>query len=175
MYRDILVIIMLCTVLLYLVGCGEVVDVSPSGNYTANQLNTVESEQGDTVSTECTMIINGKEMAASNYVVINSQSQSAQIPLLAVLSELGAEIFWQDKNIVEITFSNKTINLNKKEPTFGLLVPPGLVNSVRKVLNDEFIVDVVTAKSLLANFIGANITVDYESSVIYINSENRTD
>lgn len=173
-----LICLFLCISLCAMIGCTS--DTSPtltnnrftpSLSPTQNILNT----EGDKVS-NCTLIVNGNDITEKNYVKINEDY--AELPFIAIMIALGAEIFWQSTDIVEVIYNAKNYILNTTECTFiemgkniNLFSPPPGGTRYYKTLENEFILDSVTtigAFQLMKTSIKINI--NYDEKIITINN-----
>lgn len=119
---------------------------------------------------EAELIVNGKKLPKNNCVGIDTQSKNTVLPLLEVLKELGAEVRWRDTNVVVIEHRGTVVELNANKDDFGILIPPGTIGAVRRVVNAELIIDGDSVQSLLANIMEAEIKVVEQTSTIYITS-----
>lgn len=152
--------------------CGKQPEApATNGTFSASQeTNKPFGKQEENLMGNCRLFVNGKDISDQHYAKINHEENNAELPVLGVLVELGAEIKWQDVNVVEITHKGKTVCIDTQETEFGIPLPPGASGSVRQVINDELIIDYVSIKGLLQNMMDATVQIDYDASVIYINS-----
>ena len=116
----------------------------------------------------CILLIDGKDITKGNYVKINHDVWNAELPLLAILNELGAEVSWVCENVVKIKFVDKTLEIDVAEVNFGISLPPGTKNGIRKFIDKEVILDDSSARVVLSHFAGASVRVDFDKSIIYI-------
>ena len=131
---------------------------------------TTENEENIKMS-NCMLLVNGEEIIGENYATINRPEQVAVLPLLAIVKALGAKTEWNVHNtVVSITFQSNQVEVDTTKSNFGVLVLPGETNAIRQVKNNEIFIDSKSVQGLLLNMFGATINIDYENSVIYINS-----
>lgn len=99
-------------------------------------------------------------------IKMNSEYNNAEIPLLYILSELGAEINWDTEFTVCVKYNDKELKIDTTNEWFGIMPPPGTEHAVRYIDDDELIVDIVSARGILKNMIGVKVYFDEQS--IYI-------
>lgn len=116
----------------------------------------------------CSLFVEGKELSHLHYVRINHQDNNTEIPIIAVLEQLGASVLWKDKNEVTIEYNGNCTTIDTLEDDFGIPIPPGTTGAVRQIVNNEIIFDGWSVRGLLRNLMGAEIIVDYDSSIINI-------
>lgn len=120
-------------------------------------------------SNTCVLRVRGVDITEGNYVYIDHQKQQAEIPLLAVLKQLGAKIEWISETAVQISSGDHSFVLNASLTAFGLPYPPEKAETaVRRVEGKEFIADTATCWDLIQNLTGATITVDYYNNVVSV-------
>ena len=120
------------------------------------------------------LIVNGKDITAGNYVKINEGYNNASIPLTAVLTELGIPWEWESDTILRIGSGEYEARLDLTQPTFGWLILPGALGSMREIVDGEVIID---AQALYIYFFRAqNISIerDYETNTIRIERKDLT-
>ena len=119
----------------------------------------------------------GKDITAGNHVILNNYEYryAAELPLTAVMKELGAKVEWQNNATAEITFGGKEYALNTTACTLievesgrGFIYPIGGGYSFREVINNEFVVDGATMTSVVVNMMGAKISIDYDKKIVKI-------
>ena len=118
------------------------------------------------------IVVNGKDLATNHLCKYNSYSGEAEIPLLSVLRELGAEIKWQGKNKVKVIYNDKTLELSPSKSNFGITVPPGTTGAVRRICGSELIVDDTSSRVIIKAIIDVTITMDYDTLTIYFVQQN---
>lgn len=147
----------------------------------SDELNAVVSDMEDAESnatsveenTEmnpCILIVNEKEMNSVGLALINKQYKYAEIPLIAVMHELGANIEWQNINTAVITYKEKTLTLDTQKQDFGLTIPPGTIKAVRKMVDGEVIVDTVSIAGIIKHMMEGKISIDYEKGIVNISN-----
>ncbi len=144
------------------------------------QSEITSSEQSDTFSTQseisdnpgdeitekkCTLIVKGKDITNEAYVHINDEKIS-ELPITAIMRELGATVQWKDKEVI-ITYENNTTILDTEKSHFGIMLPPGSKGAIRKIINGEIILDASSAKQIIYPT-GSKISVDYDNNIITI-------
>lgn len=196
--------ILLCFILLSITGCSETAthlpiddgsEVSseqsagkssePSSNESIEDSSTsTQSEKttnpgDDNMQDTYKLIVNGKEIDVSNHIKLNFEYHYAELPLTAIVKELGAKVEWLSKTTAKITLGEKGYLLDTTKGslieignTFNVLVvAPGSKHDVfYRVVDNEFVIDSDSAKLLLINIMGANISVDYEHRIVNINT-----
>lgn len=172
-----LVCLLLCTSLCITIGCTNNIHPTatinnastPSLSSTQNILKT----EGDIVS-NCTLIVNGIDITSEHYVKINEDY--AELPFIAIMDTLGAEIVWQNENTANITYNSKNYILKTNDCSFMevggqvnfLSTPPGGTRHY-KTVEGEFILDSVTTSGAF-QLMKANtkININYTDKVITI-------
>ena len=129
---------------------------------------TDHSKENDTLRNNCKLIVNGKDISDKNYVRIDLQNREAELPLTAILKEFGAEINWKDSKTVEITYEEENLILGEGFEDLGLPIPPGTTNAVRKIIDNELIVDSTSAQDIFFYVFGAKINTDYDALIVYV-------
>ena len=123
------------------------------------------------------LIVKGKEITITNQSKLNYEHHYAELPLIAIMKELGAKVEWQGKTTAKITFDGKDYFLDtakgslvEKGSTFNMLVvAPGSKHGVfYRTVGNEFIIDSDSAKMLLVNKLGVKISVDYNDRIVNI-------
>ena len=118
-----------------------------------------------------------REIATESKIELNYELRYAELPLIAIIKELGAKVEWQSKTIAKATIQERNYFLDTVKGTlveegngFNLLtVAPGSKHgAVYRASGDEFIVDSDTAKLLLVNKMGAKININYEDKIVSI-------
>lgn len=116
-----------------------------------------------------TLMVAGVDITKGNYLRIDAEKQRAELPLLAVLTQLGATVEWQDENEVKISTDKSFITFNKTYMAFGFPYTPQAVDPVRKVIGNEFVADTATgAAALIRELTGATVSINYETNTVYV-------
>ena len=113
------------------------------------------------------LIVNGNDISSKCYFKIYKSEQYAEIPVTAVLEELGAKVEWND-NIVTITYNDIVLSYNTSDGDYGYYAPPGANNITRKIVNGDMIFEDDSAHVLIRALFGLLTTVDYENMIIEI-------
>lgn len=116
----------------------------------------------------CRLVVNGKDISDGLYVKMKAKYNNTEIPLLAVLKELGAQVQWKDTSVVTVQFKDSAFEIDTEKEQFGILIPPGTRQAVRKVVEKEIIIDSNSVEGFLLYNTGAVISIDYEKAIISI-------
>lgn len=116
------------------------------------------------------IIVNGKDITNGAYYRYNYRRRRCEIPLLAVLQELGAEVKWKSATKVTVKYNNETVKFDTEELDFGIISPPGTTNAIRKVRGKELIFDNANAANVIKALTGATVTLDNDTYTVYIES-----
>ena len=141
-------------VLLILMGCVE----KTKSNEKSSSKTTLPAK----------LVVNGKDITEGNYVYINVEKEQAEVPLLAIVKELGAEVVWIDENIVEISYEDKSFQIDKNDKYLGFMIAPGGKPAVRKQIDNDFVYNSGAILSLLRTWFNADITVDYKKMIVEV-------
>lgn len=117
----------------------------------------VHAVRSRTQTVEAQVVVNGRETGIQVQISSNDYAVYSELPLVAVLRELGAEIEWIHDQEAEVTLEDAAYVLNLTDTTFceaeneyNLLIPaPGSRNFSCRVLEQEVMVDDITLKSVL--------------------------
>lgn len=149
----------------------------PNGDTSATsslQSEPSESTVDNKTYGNCRLIVKGKDITAGNYVYLHEKTREfsvdADIPVTAILRELGATVEWQDGTKVVIThsaFHNGQMILDTSIPDFGIFLPPGGTYSVRKIFNNEIVMDYCSAGGKI-KLLGVSFDFDHENKIIEI-------
>ncbi|MGN0448036.1 MAG: hypothetical protein ACI4GC_05765 [Acutalibacteraceae bacterium] len=115
----------------------------------------------------CRLVVNGNDITDEVYVNIDTEKGISEVPLLAIVKELGANVYWENKNIVVIKHNDLSVSIDISEKDFGVTVPPGGIKS-RKIVNEDLIFDDASITGLLRNMFNAYIATDYDEFVINV-------
>lgn len=104
------------------------------------------------------LFVNGTAIATKSKIRFNCTSE--ELPLLAIMKALGADVQWNNAMTeVKINFEGLySTTLNTKSADFGLLLPPGTEEGVRRVEGNEIIMDSDSIYMIL-NAIGATVNI----------------
>ena len=156
------IVLFMTIILLTAVGCG---------------LINKEDEQ---VQSQHKMIIDGNELDCHDYLKIHESERFAELPVIAIMKALGADIKWLNKTSVLITYhskeylldiSNNSLSERGKYRNF-IALPPGVSEGCYIFDQDEYVVGSDSFIEFL-KFIGVKLTIDYDNSTVYIESPNR--
>lgn len=122
------------------------------------------------------LIVNGKDITEGNYVYIDFETKSVEVPVLAIIRELGynPELYHDPKtDVYEATpFDATAPMLTTATDNFGIGPKKGEATCVREFRNDEFICDLDCIYTILYWRFHAAVSVDYENATVEINSHN---
>lgn len=140
-------------------------------------------EGSEDINNNFRLIVNGDDVPHNNSVSINYEKQYANLPLIAILKALGGKVNWINEEKVTILFNDTSYILNPMKKTlkkegeaFNIIaVPPGTGHGGYYQLSDqEFIIDSDSLRYFI-NLLDAKITVDYNNSVVKIETQNLSD
>lgn len=112
----------------------------------------------------CDVIVNDVCIETYDYAQIDYKRRIANVPLLAVLEEAGADIEWKD-DIVVIVYEEKEYIIDTTNFDTSLLILPGGHNT-REVIDNEIIID----GDSLGCYFDFDVEINYLERVVYINS-----
>lgn len=173
---------LLTLLLIFLCGCNLKSDkISATKEYKYKNVDYFETtiQEVQSVNNDCKLYINGKEME-NVYIYINNDYKCAEIPLLTILAELGAEVIPQNEKEIKIIYNGEEFFINTEDKTFifkednsnGLMLPPGSRGGTFKVVDEEVIVDTNSSRYLLKNVFDATIKIDYAMGIVFITSDS---
>lgn len=110
------------------------------------------------------LIVNGKDITEGNYVSIDDEYGTAEVPVTAIMEELGAEVTWQSDTKVVIMHNGREIVIDMNEEMYGLPFPPGARNCERKKVGDDIIFDDNSA----IVYMELSIKIDYENRTVTV-------
>ena len=122
----------------------------------------------------CRLIVKGKDITDGNYVKL--YYNYANLPLIAVMKELGAKVERQSKTTLAITYGNKHYILDttscsldeiKANGTESTAIPPVGGGGGSQVIGNELVVD-DNMMWIYVKFMGAKMNIDYKQGVINI-------
>ena len=118
----------------------------------------------------CGLLVNGRDLSYEAYVCMDYERESAELPLLAILKELGAEVCWNDTHTVTVTYGDKTLDFDTRDEYFGVLIPPGTTNAIRRVENNELFFDDESVRVLLRSVMEVTIRINTDYGEVRIDS-----
>lgn len=134
-------------------------------------------EAATTYDNNCALIINGVELSSAHYVHLDHEWCYAELPLAAVVEALGATVEWDSDTTARITYHDSHYKLDvsknslvKNGNLFNMIAtPPGEPYGFHQMIGTEFVVDSNSLRLLISSM-GADIHIDYENSVVSIDS-----
>lgn len=166
-------IIMFAVLFAFLFGCeiGSVEPIPDDTHVTTDEFETasVELTSSQLIGNQkSTLYINGIEITDNDCVVVKSEIENAELPLLTIMEELGADIRWINDRIVEIEYDDIILTIDTTSNDFGIPSAPGNQYVVRKKVGNEIVFDLNTTQILLKNMLKANISVDYDNLIVNV-------
>lgn len=135
------------------------------------------SKSGESVNSNCKLIVNGKEISSKSYVYIDYDKHYAELPLTSIFMELGATVDWVSGSKAIIVYKNNKYVLDTEIPKLYLyknkntnyfIPPPGGGHTyVFKFVDREYIISNGTMITV-ATFLGIEFKVDYNTGVITV-------
>jgi len=166
MAKKIFICLSIC-VILCMVGCDK---------KTTTEQPVLSAGLLPSTETRCKLIVKGNEL--DSQMKFNYEYSYAEIPILAVIKNLGAEVEWQqNKTTAEITFKEKKYILDTEDNTIFeegktfnfIVIAPGSKHSIYSYVNDnEFIIDSDSAKLFFTAVMGVNIKTDIKNGIVNI-------
>ena len=134
-----------------------------------------ESSSPDTpdIVTEGRLIVNGVDITDGNYVRIHHGTKKAELPMLAILRSLGYDAQMQynaELDIYESVIGDQVGFFSTKYEDYNCSFPVGEHGCVRKIENNDFIIDSESVFSSTYWFWQAEIKIDYDTSTVYVDS-----
>lgn len=129
-------------------------------------------EEGPDIVTNGRLIVNGVDITEGNYVRIHHKYQNAEIPLLAIFRALGHNAYLQyneSRDRYEAVIDGE-VHYSTATENFGIPFDIGGKGCIRKIENYDLIVDAKCVISELYWGWEADLTVDYDTSTIYVDS-----
>ena len=124
------------------------------------------------VETPARLIINGKGL--SSVVDITKREYYDQtiyvIPVLAVLRQLGAEVYWEEDATVTVSHPGKSYTFDLTDNGFGYDGPPGGIG-VRYIENGELYMEDASVRYFLEEFMKAELRRNLATNTIRIKSK----
>lgn len=130
------------------------------------------TEEKPDIVTNARLIVNGVDITEGNHVRIHHGFQNAEIPLVATLQALGHEIdieYDESRNCYEAIYNGETMYTTAKQD-FNIPLSIGESGCIRKIECNDFIVDTNCISTQLYWIWQADITIDYDTSTIYVDS-----
>lgn len=133
--------------------------------------SSIEAQDLSQYDDAARIVVNGTDITNNQYFRYKYHETQTEIPLLAVLAELGADLMISTDNkevLVRYKDFEKVLYLDAN--SFGILVVPGTRNWVAEIRNSVLIVDTSVSRYMLPNYFNAQITFDDESKTIFIDN-----
>ena len=129
-------------------------------------MSEFESSEKQQMDKNGILFIDGKEI---EYVcVFNKETREAELPLLTIVKELGAKVEWLNSTNVCISYDGNEIELDTEEDGFGIYPPPGTIGAVRKVEQNEIIMDSTSINALIVYWFHHKVDVDFDKNVVNV-------
>ena len=116
----------------------------------------------------CTLLVNGKDITHKTYVRMDKETGVTEVPLLAILSELGAKYYWRNEHVVVITYEEETYEMDITEDEFGIYLGGPLDGVVRKMVGNEIVMDRASVAVVVNQLTGMCVDPNYETGVISV-------
>lgn len=172
----------LCICLLLIISClsiscsNNINQSDSSADFGSSTSPTQGTSSFSTHIDNCKLIVNGKDIAAGNYVRINKEY--AELPFTAIMEALGSKIIWLNQTNAIIIFRNESYILDTAQCTLieaggninFLSAPPG-GTQYYKTAEKELVLDDSTMNSAFYLMkADIDIKINYNDSIITINS-----
>ena len=147
-------------------------EIDPAAVETIFDYAYEQEEERPDVITNGRLVVNGVDITEGNYVRINHGKEIAEIPMLAILRALGhdAEMQYNEaRDIYESVIDNEVGYYSTKEEDFSVVLLHHQ-GCVRKIVNNDFIIDSTCAEPTMYRTWEARITIDYDTSTVYVDS-----
>lgn len=131
------------------------------------QSDPTTSTEDNTMNNNCTLVVNGRDITDGVYVYLNTDNYDVEIPLTAVMKELGANVEWKDEHTVAIEHNGDEVVIDITEEAFGIPLPPGATHYARNIVDGEIIIDSTSVNGLI-RWMGAYVRIDYENRIVEI-------
>jgi len=140
-------------------------------DYTTNTVYVNSFDPYGSATYDARLVVNGKDITEETCVSFQEYHNGIEIelPLLAVVEELGAQIQWQGETVVAITYKGETRTYDTSKDDFGVYGPEGGVIT-RRIENSDLIFDLNSIDGILEEVYGVTVTVDEDDYVVYVNS-----
>ena len=140
-----------------------------ASNTVTTQTSAPENLGDDNVNNKCRLIVKGKDITNNVYFQLDPVKKTVEIPLTAIVKELGGTVTWNDDNTVDVVYdTDRAFTFDLSEYDYGFLIPPGTVDAVRKVVEGDIIVEYETAHQYLVRGIGVTMKINYGDQIIEI-------
>lgn len=144
---------------------------------TTKRMEKITNQGEENQMTNLCLSVNGNTIKKNDCVMIHKDERFAEIPLIAVLKELGATVVWKNQFVAQITYNDINYTLSTNENSLiedgskkGNLIapPPGTPHKpVFKVIDNDFVVDTHSLGRFF-KLIGVEILIDYENALVDI-------
>lgn len=121
-----------------------------------------------------TLVVLGKEITDDVYTHVHADLRHADLPVVTILEALDIPVKWHTPFEATVTIEEKDYELNTKECILrvenggNIFTPVPGGKRYYQTLEYELMLDSLTTKTLLRMFLGCDILVDYENSVVKI-------
>ena len=124
----------------------------------------------------CRLIVNGTDITDGNYVYIDHENCTAELPVIAIAKALGADIQWlpcqpypiKDRCLINVSFKDGCLELDTSKTNFGFVTNVDEAAGVRRVVGNDVIIDSASLSGLFFHGFKTNIRIDFDTSVVYI-------
>lgn len=115
------------------------------------------------------LLVNGKDITEGNEAYLRKyyKSNELELPVLAIMKALGAEVIWTDSGIITVKFDGKEIEYDLNLTDFGCMPAPGGV-VIRKTTDTEIYMDWYATRTDLLYLMEADIRTDYDQYIVYV-------
>jgi hypothetical protein len=151
-----------------------------SGNSQA-EINTEGSqteESENEMKYECKLIVNGKDITEDNYVKLHKEQRYAELPLVAIMQALGADVDWKTEEIAELTLYETKYVLDIRNNSlvvedggndfkYNIITPPPGSSVQYKTMERELIIEHIVIRDLL-DMLSMTMTLNYQDMSIII-------
>ena len=105
--------------------------IQPSASNTVTtQTSAPENLGDDNVNNKCRLIVKGKDITNNVYFQLDPVKKTVEIPLTAIVKELGGTVTWNDDNTVDVVYdTDRAFTFDLSEYDYGFLIPPGTVDA----------------------------------------------
>lgn len=115
------------------------------------------------------LIVNNKDITEGNnaYIRYYYNSKEVELPLLAIVKELGAKVTWNEESIVTIKYKKNKTTLDLTKDDFDCMGGFG-DTWIRKATDTEIYMELFSVENIISYMMGAELSVDYDNHIIYI-------